>query len=1314
MPEQQSRRGNAVTPAAFEGPFDQHRVRFGTGGLNLHDSLDVLEGWARLTNVDADENGDLTGRAGQTTLATGGAEHHSVQKLRDPQTGVHPRFWGIDSNLYRGVSGALTQIDSGYSGFPLTLVPHRPPLSGDPWVFVADSGRMRKARADGLVVPIGLPAPGSAAGFAFAGLDTTLIAQFDASDGTEAAVWVPTAGTDTTGAATGLPLAIDETGQSGGAVEFQTVPGTVTSAYDAWWGTPFSRNLNTLGGGARPASDDDLIHFWLQIDRPEKIEELRLYLVVSGDFSATQLPGTDPTGTNNTIGYVKAIRQYDFARYLQGEDSQINVAGDAILHSLRDEQLEAQRFGQRTPTTTTIGAQRDTARTISVQASGAAREWVRFGYFEIPLRRGDFQRFGTSAAAGGPDWGTVTGAVIYLRTVDATAVKFRLDEWFLHGGVGIDSTAPGSQPYDWRYTHYDPRTGAEGNPSPEAAVQLDVDRKAITVTPAAYGDGAVRQRVYRRGGSLIDDWYFVGVNGSDGGAFVDEEDDAAIVAAGTVQIDHFQPVPTVTDAGVTVLAQPLPALWGPIEGMLMGCGDPYRPGHVYFSLPGAPDHWSSSGNVEVCPPSEELLHGGVFGHQGFVFSRDRLHLLYPNLSGAQAVTAVPSLCKRGLAGRWAFTVGPGGIFFVAQDGIFQTSGGPEDWLSRMIDPLFKGKTVNGYLPIDFSAPSALRLTVWESKLYFLYQDTSGARQVLVYDLLLKTWRSYAFGRALSNVHGHDEDTLLLQSLNLGKTYTHDGTSDDGLAIAAGIRSGAFTGSSIREEKLFGDQFLDAAPNSTTITVQNYLNEEAVANAGQGVTGTVRARYILDGFGDAPQKAHSISTDLSWATALAPPILYQLGYAVTVQPDITHRRVTNWDDFGHPDEVWFSGVTLDCDTAGATKHIVIERDFAGARDTVAEFDVTSSNRHKFKFSWPAVPAHMWRIRPDSEDCEFWLLYRADPIFTPEPPRISKWDVHFENAWDQYYTGLDLYCDTGGVEKQIAVSVDGTTLTNGATGLPYFPVTANGRRVVHLTLPWGRGHVFRFSAIDDQPGLLYQHRWHLQEEPSEQANWNQNFSILGTRADKFLKAVIFECDTFGQNKSVQIEVDGAVVETLTINANGRRVVQKALATQQLGRVWRMFPVDYNPGRLYSAQPVFDEEPFQLDRWETQETNHNLPGFFYPLWAHITLKSTQDVTLTTIMHHTQTGKTTTRTYTIPATGGQKQRRFVTFAAGKGVLIKYLLTSADPFWLYREETLVQIQPWGAQAPVAISIFGNSDNDPTRSMVNAQLAAAVSGGGTN
>jgi hypothetical protein len=82
-----------------------------------------------------------------------------IRLLRHPGLNTKTRFWGVGTTVQRGLSGAPVLADSGYSGHPLTLVPHRPPLSGQPWMFVADSARMRKIRDDGLSLPIGLPAP---------------------------------------------------------------------------------------------------------------------------------------------------------------------------------------------------------------------------------------------------------------------------------------------------------------------------------------------------------------------------------------------------------------------------------------------------------------------------------------------------------------------------------------------------------------------------------------------------------------------------------------------------------------------------------------------------------------------------------------------------------------------------------------------------------------------------------------------------------------------------------------------------------------------------------------------------------------------------------------------------------------------------------------------------------------------------------------------------------------------------------------------------------------------------------------------------
>jgi hypothetical protein len=1324
VPEQTTKRGDRITAADFTGAFENHLVRLGAGGWNLKDELDVIppEQASRLTNVDHDQTGAVTSRPGQTSFATGGTIHHSVRKILVPSTGVPTRFWGIDTSLYRGASGALASIDTGYSGDPLALVPHHPPLSGEPWMFVADRSRMRKARAsDGLVLPIGLAAP-TAAVTATLGIEhRRAICAFDSTDGTQASAWVAVAGSDEHGHPSGLPNAVDESSSPGGTpdVYFTTLDNpSIDSAYDSWFGLTKAVDLSTLspvsgGGGPIPASDDDILHLWLKTARPQFVREIRVYVVVSAGFvpGDTHLPGTP--GSANTDAYVKGFRQNDFVQFIQAAQTQIDAAETARIFALRDEDLEDRATDDDRTSWANARAVIDPLRGRSLQLGGGAEQWFELGSIGLPMRRGDFQRIGATA---GRDWSTMTGLIVYVK-LDVTATEriasFAMDDFYLTGGYGPDTVEPGAQQYDYRVTNYDPRTGAESNGSPTMSTGLvDSRRQQITVTPAAASDAALRQRIYRRGGSLIDNWFFVGTNTSNGGTFSDQLSDDAISAAGTLPIDHFQPVPTVDAAGATVLAQPVAALWGPIEGMLLACGDPLRPGHLYWSLPDAPDHWSATSNKEICPPSEELMAGDLVGSQAFVFSRERLYLLYPSLTGTATIDYAPSLCTRGIPSRWAFCVGPGGIYFYAEgEGIFVTQGGPETWISRDIDPLFQGQTRYGYPPIDTAttARSAIRLTAWENKIYFTYQATDGSRWTLVYHLLQQFWRPYKFGRAVVTVQGLEEPDLLLGGA-VGATYTHTGFSDDGLAIASAYRTGAFTGGR-REEKLFGDQILDADRAGMVLSVQNFLNEETTSNTPVTIgEGAGRQRYVLDPFGEIPQKAHSISTEIAWSSASAAPTLYQLGYAITLQPDLTTRRVTNWDDLGYPDEFWLTGITLDVDTGNVARTILVERDFGGVRSTVATLTVQADGRHKLKFSWAAVSANQVRIRP-SDECKFWLLYRADWIVQPEPPRVAAWDVHFENAWDQSHTGLDLYCDTLGLTKQVEVYVDNVRQNDPATGLTFFSVTANGRKVVHLTLPWGRGHVYRFVAIDANPGLLYSHRWHLDPEPSEQTNWNQNFSIYGSRADKWLKAVVFECDTFGQNKSVTIEADGVVVETLIINASGRKVVQKALSTERLGRVWRLFPTDSNPGRLYSVQPVFDEEPFQLDRWETQEVNYGLPGWFYPTYGHLVLKSSAPVILSLTRQLNQRGLTRTETYEIPSTGGQKIRHYQTFRAGRDVLHKWVLSSAQPFWLYRDETVVFIQPWGADQPAVLRPFGNSGEDPTRNMVSSYAAATASGG---
>lgn len=1341
MPEQKSGRGLQITASPFEQPFETPEIPLGVKGLNLHtdtESLEVGE-FSRLTNAMHDDAHALMSRWGLQTQFTGGTRHHSIRRLLDPQTGAVRYLLGVDNGVHMvSAPGAIgSAVSAGYSGDPLTLVPHRPPLSSDPWMFVADRTKMAKIRADGLALPIGLPAPPTAV---TTGLGTQyqrdiLIAN---TSNTDSSNWTPVAGKDQTGAATDVPDVPLDTFSSpapDGDLYFVTNAGTVTQPYDSWWGCPLTKNLTQLDAisplpaeeATLPASDDDVIHLWMKLSHPQLIDEIRIYLVVSSVFEPTVLPGC-PIAPDappelvgaNTDAYVKAFRPNDYVQFVQAAMAQVTAAEQARIYALRDKDADTRGYQDSRDSWDLRKSESDPQRAPSFQLGLGAHQWFSYGEIGSALRRGDFQRIGSTP---GRDWATVTGIILYVRTRMTTIdrnVAVGFGDMYITGGCGPDTVEPGAQQYDYRVTHYDPRTGAESNGSPEQDVTLRLDaiRREIAIVPPSYGDPAtspIRQRFYRRGGSLFDDWFYLGQNDTDGGTFIDRLTDDAISAAGTMPEDHFQAVPTIDDAGNTVLAQPVPVLFGPHEGMLFALGDPHRPGHVYWNIPGEPDHWPPEASHEVCAPSEELMNGCLWGGQPHVFSRERLYVLYPGLTGQLTMTSLPSGCTRGLVSRWAMCVGPGGIFFVAKDGVFVTTGGGETKLSTDIESLFIGVARNGYQPIDFAASTAFRLECHFNELYFQYQDTTGAIQVMVFDLEDKNWRHYKFAVGTATLVSdatNPEPVMFIGGASSGKTYLHDGFSDDGVAIAALARTGSWHYGRPREDKLLGDQYLDVDRQGETITLQNFLNGETFTNPASTISeGAGRARALFDVFGRAPQKARSLATELSWSSATTRPMLYRLGTSIIPQPDLTINRVTQWQD-GGADEVYLTGVTFDCDTGGVTRTIVIEYDFTGVVLVAATLSVTTNGRHKVKFSWPAVQAHLFRVRPDDE-CKAWILYRADWIAVEEPPRIAGWDIHFENAWDVYYTGLDLYCDTGGVTKTVEVYADGVLVVNPATGGTTFSVTANGRQVVHLTLTWGRAHVLRFVATDPNPGLLYDHRWHTEPEPSEQANWNQNFSDDGTLADKWFKAFAMEIDTKGQTKMVNIEVDGVVVETLPVTTDGRKVVQMSLAQQHLGRVLRVFPVDANPSRAYRIDPIFDVEPYSIRKWETQETPHGVKGYKTAIDAHVTLVSTADVTLTLRVQRSQNGDGAlqTLTYTIPSTNGEKLTRHVPFDAHKGVLFKYVLESSGSFRLYREESYLTILPWGADQPLIDHPFGNDDLDATRGMTSAPLAAARSGG---
>lgn len=957
----------------------------GVGGLDLKRTIDTVSPnkLTRMTNVVRNEEGAQTTRPGQTEIAsTIDGEVHSLGRVNAPGN-LFARIAGIGGSIYGGTTGALSLLEAGFSGNALSIVNAHPPLSNETWAYIGDSAKMRKVRrSDLLDLPIGLAPTTSANATALATQNSTSIFVGGAGGTTTDLLWVNNAGTGGAPSVIGDPVDYKE---APGSVKFTTNVGAAAGAYYNFWGALCARDLNKVA--LLPATDDDIIHLWVKTDQPLKVTEIRLYFVVSNGFDPTTLPGTN--ANLNTDAYVKSFRPSDFT-------TKYEVTQGTIAASTTANATAATLNTLATTDDTRGGAveirnqQTEASRVASSELAPGRGAWTEFGVVGIPLHRRDFSRIGNDTTVA---WGNVTGVMVAAQIADTTsAVNLWFDAVYLTGGAGLDSSLVGMSPYDYRFIHYDPRTGAKSNPSPEqdTAQMLDSLRRGITITPSAYGDAAIRQQFFRRGGSLVNNWYFIGENDSDGGAFTDTASDiqalgSSTVVGGLLELDNDQPITTVGATGDTILAQPLPRIWGPINDILLGCGDPFRAGDVYWSKPLGYDSWPSANHQEVCSPSEELMNGCIFGGTGFVFSRQRLFQCYPNLQNAGTVTVLPTECAHGLIAPFALAVGIGGIYFASSDGIYVTSGGKEQNLSDDdIFGLFHGETRNGYLPVDLTASDKIRLAVHGNDLWFLYRDTGGTQRVLVYSIIFQFWRAYSFGVEVSSLNSENPTTLMQGARITGKLYQHSGSSDAGAAISANVRTGALDQGLPRQDKLYGDIVLDAK-GDTTLTVTALLNNEVNPLPPQTVTlNPQRTRFYVT----IPQGqlARNLSLDLSWSTSSAAgPTIYHTGPSYTPQPDTTQNRVTNWSTQGKFTDKYVKGVLLEVDTQGANKLVNIQADGV----TQTSITVNANGRQALQFSFAQFQGRVLRLAP--ADNIPWTFFNFQWIFDNEPLSISRWET-----------------------------------------------------------------------------------------------------------------------------------------------------------------------------------------------------------------------------------------------------------------------------------------------------------------------------------
>lgn len=409
-------------------------------------------------------------------------------------------------------------------------------------------------------------------------------------------------------------------------------------------------------------------------------------------------------------------------------------------------------------------------------------------------------------------------------------------------------------------------------------------------------------RLFRRGGSLTATHYKVGdfpVSTLSQGVcsptalqIVDNVPDNELTDP--IELDNDMPI-----SGISNTNTPLPFIWGPYARRVLGCGDSSRPDAVYFSKEGNADAWPPQNWVSVSSPSDAMMGGCVYNTRCFAFSTERMWELVPGLVAGVTFSPFPTPTLHGLISPWGLCVFDY-VYFVAKDGIYRTSGGPEESIvENWIKPLFPtkdgpGRDAHGYEAVDMTAIAQIRLNYHNDEIYFTYQGvTTGNMQTLVWDTRKSRWRAADYNPELYVFYSEPGTTSSLLMGGPNGTFAQATEGQDmGNDIPVVLRTGSNDQGLPLVQKEYGSVIFDLDPGGATvlkpITITPYINGEAVAEAAITVTGSGRQQVPLT-LGDV--MAFNLEFEITWTRdATISPVLYQYDILYRVEP----AAVTHWE------------------------------------------------------------------------------------------------------------------------------------------------------------------------------------------------------------------------------------------------------------------------------------------------------------------------------------------------------------------------------------------------------------------------------------
>lgn len=347
-------------------------------------------------------------------------------------------------------------------------------------------------------------------------------------------------------------------------------------------------------------------------------------------------------------------------------------------------------------------------------------------------------------------------------------------------------------------------------------------------------------------------------------SFGDTTNEYVYIANGSNQIRRFKPSTlTFTEPGGLSAYTTRCLAITPWDNRLVTEGVTQK-SRVWFSDAGTPETIGANNYIDLEPgDGERIMAIKAWRDLLFVFKQTKFYVFYGtstdstgnpifNYRAVRAGVGVDSTTPT--FGQRAVAVGPDALYFVSAQGIYRTTGGPPECVSKDLDPLFRGG-VSVVAPFftgasDFSfdpeVATALSLTWAEGRLYFCSQSA-----LFVWDPGIG-WMEWSVPGNSCEITTLSPYSGVLLGGNSTTAYFYErdstATTDNGTSITSRYRSG-FSDIGSPDEKAVREWVLEGSGTPTLKTSFDFGSLETGASVTLGTSPAVaeaRRRYAIRG------------------------------------------------------------------------------------------------------------------------------------------------------------------------------------------------------------------------------------------------------------------------------------------------------------------------------------------------------------------------------------------------------------------------------------------------------------------------------------